>query len=398
MRFFHHWDGRWLAILMLLSYMSILLLGSLWTHAPVAHFWRHLGVPALDRPFEDLRILAEGPAVFRHGGDLRKNMDSDPEKRPYNYPHWWLYSEKLGLNAGTLNDFGVGIGTAFFITTLLVWGKLTLPEGLWASLFLLSPCVMLGVERGNIDLVIFILLGLALAARRVIPLSLLLVVGAACLKLYPIFALLAFVARPWRKTLPWLIAAIFTSLAYFFAEREELQRIFVQTPHGVDLSYGASIPLMALLRSDATVPILIESDIVLLILVGLSIKFGLQASRSAQNVPAERELFAFRCGAGIFLGTFALGTNWDYRLIFLAFCLPLLFRLRGDGNTLRAWAGIALTLILLYSNWNLYSVIIPTLHVILKSSLSWGLILSLSYILAATSDFRIPRQARRNNP
>ena len=35
-------------------------------------------------------------------------------------------------------------------------------------------------------------------------------------------------------------------------------------------------------------------------------------------------LSSFRLGAGIYIGTFLLGNNWDYRLIFLLFTLPQL--------------------------------------------------------------------------
>ena len=49
---------------------------------------------------------------------------------------------------------------------------------------------MLGVERGNIDLVIFSVLTLALAFRRLTPIHCLLISLAAILKIYPAFGLL----------------------------------------------------------------------------------------------------------------------------------------------------------------------------------------------------------------
>jgi len=39
----------------------------------------------------------------------------------------------------------------------------------------------------------------------------------------------------------------------------------------------------------------------------------------------------FNIGAFIFLGTFLLGSNWDYRLIFLVFCIPYVLALQSEG-------------------------------------------------------------------
>jgi hypothetical protein len=390
MNVFYKWDGRWLVALVLVAYFGALFLGSKALHGQTTKAWNYLGVPALDPRFEDLLIVVEATTTLRSGGDPWKPIATDPEKRPYNYPRWWLYTDYLGLNAATMNGFGVGIAVVFFGATLFVLGRLTLEEGLWASLFVLSTSVMFGVERGNIDLVVFILLGVALSVRRFIPLSILVVVAAVFLKLFPVFTLLAYIPRPGRKTLPWLAAAIVISLLYFFLNREELHRIAATTPHQVFKSYGAAIPIMMLFQSygAVTASMLHAADVLLLSVIALSMWLCLKSSSRPEKPQGERELFAFRFGGGIFLGTFGLGTSWDYRVIFLAFCLPLLFQLRKQAGSLRIWANVALALVLLYSNWDLYSEEAELRHIAIKEMMAWGLVSTLSGILAATIDFR----------
>jgi len=379
----YRFDGRWLVATAILVYMGILFIAPKVTHIPLTKVWRSFGVIAADSRFEDLHVVVVGIANAREGMDPWKPTKMGQVDWVYNYPRWWLYADRLGLNAKTLNGFGIGLGSIFLGTFIFILGRLTLEEGLWASLFVLSPCVMLAVERGNIDLVLFILLGVCVGIRRVIPLSILLMVFATVLKLFPVFGLLAFVAPPWRKTLPWLAAAVVICLSYFIFDLAELNRVAALTPHLPFRSYGASTLFMQIHQS----PHVVFADLILVVVIVLSVWFSAKAPSSVEHLWWQRDLFTFRIGAGVFLGTFALLSNWDYRLIFLAFCLPLLFRLRRDGGNLRTSANIALGLILIYTNWDLFSSEIEKRHLLIKTALSWGIVCALSGIWASTFDY-----------
>ena len=111
-----------------------------------------------------------------------------------------------------------------------------------------------------------------------------------------------------------------------------------------------------------------------------------QRPRIAFKPEWEWQIFAYRIGAAIFIGTYALGTNYDYRTIVLAFCLPLLFTLvreRGRGCTV---ATAAITGVLVYTNW--YAVFVDTygtgLQFFLKQLIGWSVLGCLSAILAGT--------------
>lgn len=53
--------------------------------------------------------------------------------------------------------------------------------------------------------------------------------------------------------------------------------------------------------------------------------FGLRHTR-IETSNDTKELLAFRIGAGLFVGTFALGNNWDYRLVVLILTIPQLLQ------------------------------------------------------------------------
>jgi hypothetical protein len=399
---FRKLDGRWLAALIVLGYFSILILAHLLLHRPVYQLWQKIyRVPALPEKFTDLRDVVGGAEALHAGEDpWKRNIgvdtwgaganayDPDPLHRPFNYPRWWLYADYIGLNQQTLKGFGIGMGLLFFACAFFVLGRLTVTEGLLAGLFLVSTCVMFGVERGNIDLVIFSVLTLALAFRRLIPVHCLLISLAAILKIYPAFGLLTLVGQNWRKTLPWLVASAGLLFVYFILNLQELHRIAAVTPHVWNWSYGSSVAILALHelylhagRAPFDSKILAIGDLIMIGVMVVSVwkrpRFGSQI-----NWPEwERELCSFRLGTGVYLGTFALGANFDYRILFLAFCLPLLFRLRRESNPAQPWATTALILTLLYANTFL---LLGFSEYVLKEVLMWGIVFILTGLLSST--------------
>jgi hypothetical protein len=97
----------------------------------------------------------------------------------------------------------------------------------------------------------------------------------------------------------------------------------------------------------------------------------------------ERDLFAFRVGAGIYLGSYLLGTNHDYRAACLVFCLPLLLRLlRQDAS--HRWAFVALLLVLVSVDWLYFAPDGGWLDSTLKQGISWALFFCLTGLFAAT--------------
>jgi hypothetical protein len=66
---------------------------------------------------------------------------------------------------------------------------------------------------------------------------------------------------------------------------------------------------------------------------------------------SERNLAAFRMGASIYVGTFLLGNNWDYRLAFLIFVIPQIAQWLFDSSLKNRWVLIGTIISLFASCW-----------------------------------------------
>src|SRR5690606_10193032 len=134
------------------------------------------------------------------GGDPYEHNPLDPYNRPHVYGPWWLVTGELGL----VRSDAWWLGSMLVLATAVVGAKLLAPrnwrELMGAGAVLVSPPVILAMERGNNDLVVVLLLsGAAWMVTRRSWIGAVgggaLVVTAAALKLYPLAALPALAAR-----------------------------------------------------------------------------------------------------------------------------------------------------------------------------------------------------------
>ena len=383
-------DGRWITAILVVAYFAVMLLLPRLAHLSHDRVWNMTGVAAMPTPFVDLGVVVDGSAAYRQQGAAW--TEGTVAGYGYNYPHIWLYSNYLGLNERTLDYFGVALGLAFYAAALVMLGPLTWAEGGLATLCLLSPPVLLAVERGNIDLVVFVLLTIAVCFHRTKPVTALLCVVAGVLKVFPAFGLLALVGRPWKKAALWVGSACGLLLVYFLTRLPELHEIANATPHKSRLSYGACAVFIGLFSlagptdlhpTVLTATTYLKGYLLLGAVVALAVGFRPRGILGRTDADATREEFAFKLGAGLFLGTYLLGTNYDYRLCILLFCLPLLFHARRAATgALTKWAGTAVIILLIYLNWYRFSQETELREFLIKQALSWTLLACLTGILA----------------
>jgi hypothetical protein len=192
----------------------------------------------------------------------------------------------------------------------------------WLLLCMLSGSSLLAVERGNNDLIIILLLGCSVFAPALIGGGL--IVGATALKVYPIFAVPSLL-----KSRGTVFVGVLAFMAIIALPFTELGRVRAATPTSDIMSYG--VP---------TLTTFIESRKGLHLNPLIAAACGLLASllpllsskvRSILAVSAvdDRASQAFLAGAAVYLGTFLLAGNFDYRLIFLSLCVPYLLGLRN---------------------------------------------------------------------
>ena len=380
-------DGRWLTASIVVAYFCALNLMALVLGCNFTQMWNIAGVAALPLRFEDLHDIANGINRFVNSNDPWSSETIAYSVRAFSYPKWWLAFAFLGLNPDTAYFFGFVFALLYLACAWIVLGQVGLGEGVCAGLLLVSPAVMTGIERGNGDLAIFALLTLAIYRRQSLPWATSSLFLAALLKLYPAAALVAVAAPPWRKTLPWIAVALVLFGLDVATSTREVSQIARGILHMQYFSFGTTPVLIGLIflypAKFGYTDILIMGSVLYVAVLAVSIWLRPSIRFKPQW---EREIFAFRIGALVYVGTYALGTNYDYRFTMMVFCLPLLFvliRERGIGGV---WAGVATTAIVVYSNW--YDVFPDTygtgLQFFVKQLLGWTILGSLGAILAGT--------------
>ena len=174
--------------------------------------WSSVFVPAWYPPFADMRSVRSAViTVVEYGLNPRVSNPGDPWGRPFNYPMLWVAIGKALNFANKLRFILICMTLMLCFAGICVFLILRFPSfALLVSL--VSTATLLGIERGNIDLVVFCLLFPAALwlPKQWSPIPLLL---ATVLKLYPVFTLGALlIKRQFR-----LFAATLTVAAAIFA-------------------------------------------------------------------------------------------------------------------------------------------------------------------------------------
>ena len=326
--------------------------------------WQRFGVPPGPVEFADLELVTVAWECDREGVPVLPENPCDPFLRPNNYPQLWLLPSALGVGEEATVPLAVAMAALFFAAFLILMGRATIWEGLLYSAALTSPAVMLGVERGNIDLIVFaVLVGAVVLFRRSPALrvaSHALFLLAAILKLFPVFAWGALV-RQSRRWVIWGVGAVaFMFLAYVVATWGEIQTFLGEVPQANGISFGADVTTEAIQGHSASFWLPIEALLdwearresldwyaqesagnvmTAALVLGAAAVAGILAwrRRGYRAWPTANEapswgIDAFLAGAGIYVGTFALEHNWDYRLAFLLLTLPQLVAWARSGS------------------------------------------------------------------
>jgi hypothetical protein len=289
--------------------------------------WRLWNIPTLMPPFSDLRVLPGGAESFRAGFNPIHNNPGDPLDRPFNLPFAWYFVFYTGIGQDDTIWIGIVLALGYLFCTWVFLRPIGLLAACLTVIILFSPASMLAVERGNVDLFIFMLCTLALLflENHVWPAAMTLM-AATFLKLFPIFGLAMFVHESPSNFRAISVSAVSAFLAYAVLTYPNTVAAFAGTENGSELSYGVNVIPLYMQRIFGSEQLFILLTLILpLAALGLCLFAFFLGSQSVSMPASEsRHLSAFRLGALIYVGTFFLGNNWDYRLIFLLFTIPQL--------------------------------------------------------------------------
>jgi hypothetical protein len=309
--------------------LTILIFGALLSLYGYNNTWKLWNIPTMSPYFADIRVVTGGSESYRQGFDPMIDNPGDPWHRRLNYPRIWQNLYSIGINQSHTIYIGV-----IFILLFLVGVCVFLPHASNIIIVLvmaavLSPATLLGIERGNIDLFMFFLMSISIVAaksKRWHILSAIAVLLGFILKLFPIFGCAVLLRLSRSLFLKYILVILVIATLYVSLTYSDILLIREVTEIGTYLSYGSNVFWMEAMNLNATTGIYARYFTYLTVLLTFGLAF-FAFSRDdflPEKTNDEAYLDAFRAGSAIYIGTFLLGNNWDYRLMFLIFTIPQL--------------------------------------------------------------------------
>jgi hypothetical protein len=296
-------------------------------------FIRKWRVPMAPQGFHDSRQFAWASEAFAQGYDPLIENPVNPRGHQLNYPRIWHLLFDLGINESHTNLLGTIVVIFFFVGISIFWFSRKFDNLTYVilSVIILSPSVMLGIERSNIELILFFIISLALTINYYSSISALFVfVFAAILKIYPIFGFLYLLQESRRRFWVLFLSASAIFILYALLSFNDFLQVYKTTPQLVGSSFGINVWWRGLghsrflnlpISENLALILKVFSYIVTFLILATTLYFSMRR-KDVGLYSQGQYLDTFRVGAGIFIGCFLLMNTHDYRLIFLVFTIP----------------------------------------------------------------------------
>lgn len=320
--------------------------------AALARAWlSRWGFRPYDVPFIDLEYVTANVRCWQHGVDVYAATPCDRMGRIFDYAPLWLRLSPLALDWSWSNRLGLAQGALWCASlSLLGW-----PRGLAGRALLVaavaSPVCGFAIERGNPDVVVFVLAAGALACWRSARagwrlLGWALVGLAGGLKFYP--AVLGLMLARERPALGLRAGALLgvAGLAYLAAWHGEILRALHNLPSPGAFSMGFGAQFLARGLGVVTGSRHLHRWLGPVLLAGLggavvwlARREGFARTMRGLAQPAQD---SWLVGGLLVAGCFLSGPSVGYRAVLLLLAMPGLLALRAAGP--RAGRGVAVRL------------------------------------------------------
>ncbi len=362
-------DGRWLVALSLVTYFLILFIANFLI--PYYEFWQKIGIPAETPSFMDLRGVLAGFECTRLGYDVLLENPCDPWERAIIYPRIWWKLTALGLEQNHTVLLGILLTLIFYVVTLKIIGRLNIYEGIIYALILCSPPIMLLIERGNVDIIMYELtFGAVIMAQsrklwiRILGYISLLI--PTFLKILSFFSLTIILKEKRNIFILWFSSLLTISAIYIYNIKDELavsKAYFSSSTwykHGYKIlisKFGSVFsPEYILARKlNLIFAFLFIVGIVAIIIIAIKILLAIPKEikqwhnfnissmvEDEHNLLNDKLLNLFRVGSSFYLGAFLVTVSFDYKLVFLIFTIPQIIAWIKQDQTLSIPSSFAL--------------------------------------------------------
>jgi len=285
-----------------------------------------MGVEPMELPWADARTITGAGIAIERGLDPLANNPGDPWQRVMNYPRPWLAFAALGFQPKHTWILAWGFFIAFF-AGLVILRPLARDRTTSCMLLLgiFAPTTWLAIERANNDTLVFgILCATAYLIMRRPAIASLLIGLAAVLKIYPIAALAAHLRESPKKGLYYIAPLLGLFAVYAAMTWHDLVMIHAGTLKAPWIAYGIEIAPNMIAKNLQISESLLTKIALLSLLAVCVVAFGIRMHRRLGAPGSPFSLAAFRIGSAVYLGSFLIGSSFDYRLIFLILTIPQL--------------------------------------------------------------------------
>ncbi|MFT5391696.1 MAG: hypothetical protein ACI8PT_001891 [Gammaproteobacteria bacterium] len=301
--------------------------------------WHYLGVPHLVPDFLDFHALLAASDCHQQGIDVYQINPCDHFNRPMVYSHLWFALGDLGFTRADNPMLGFSLSIAFLVCAGAAVRPTRAAELLFGLAIVLSPAVMLGVERANNDLAMFILIWLATSVMSNAAVvswragaAYALIWLATFLKFYPLAGLAVLIGHIHGTRQLGLVIVVSSLIfgAFVAIHLEDFRALAESVPRPIGRwTYGVR-SLTTSLGADSLAPIVIA---ILAIFTGaLSWVLARRLTFTLDNLTPGAVNLYLACGA-ILIGCYFVNNNYDYRLVFLIGLLPVVFALWRSADT-----------------------------------------------------------------
>ena len=304
-------------------FFIFLILSSIITRGWI-HTWGTLNVPALLPPHFDLRFYQYPALQIERGANPLFGVHELWSSNFKGWSDYYLYEFKLAhfLNLHKESYF---IGFALFVLInyiFCVYKILNIRKNsFWILILFFSSGSLLGIERTNNDLIIFCLLYWVAMHPNILGVFLYLI--AVKIEIWPAIAGIAFIKKKIK-----IFALILVTFFFIY----NFKAIFYENVEGINdwLSFGSKSTSVSIYRFFSVNINYLTITIVLLFFTLFSLIPWLKIFKfefKKEPTPFVERLFLI--GSSIYTGLFIAASNFDYKLIFLIFCVPYVSMLRN---------------------------------------------------------------------
>lgn len=320
-------SNRLLAVLFPLIMLACIILLSIWLD--YRDILKVFGIPAWETLFFDLEQIISA-AKNSIGSTLGKPGSEIVSKA------WSPFSVFSLKYIGILGWF---LGVLFLAVVYSSLTNINKSSSIYIGLLLCSYATWFALERGQPDLIIFCLIGLALQLKNKKILSFGVLLYACILKFFPIGTIIIFWNQNAKKSIL-LSGAFISAFAFFFW----LDRVTIFTIiefqnevfGGLTWKSFGSFGIFNLLNNTG---LFLGQNLMLpatilgpLISIFIFLAIGIFRRTKLEYDGNNSQHIYFLAGAILYIASFVIGRNFDYKLIFLLFCIPFLWaKLSNDS-------------------------------------------------------------------